>query len=144
MSDLPVMDNARDRPDSPDPRDFAFALLHERATTVTESLGPVAIVTTPMALVEVLNHLAGRGERYRSIATQVVQELEARPDVELVSRTDAQFRATVKRYATRPDQTWSLTDRASFLVMAERNITEALAYDRDFEQAGFIALLRAS
>ena len=32
VSDLPVMDkvmdNARDRPDSPDPRDFAFALVH--------------------------------------------------------------------------------------------------------------------
>ena len=26
MSDLPVMDNARDRPDSPDPRDFALTL----------------------------------------------------------------------------------------------------------------------
>ena len=111
---------------------------------MTESLESVAIVTTPMALVEVLNHLAGRGERYRSVAAQVVQELEARPDVEIVSRTDAQFRTAVKRYAVRPDQTWSLTDRASFLAMAERNITEALAYDLDFEQAGFIALPRAS
>ena len=73
----------------------------------------------------------------------MVQELEARPDVKIVSQTDAQFRAAVKRYATRPDQTWSLTDCASFLIMEERNITEALAYDRDFEQAGFIALLRA-
>ena len=36
--------------------------LHERAANVTESLGSVAIVTTHMALVEVLNHLAGRGE----------------------------------------------------------------------------------
>ncbi len=27
--------------------------------------------------------------------------------------------------------------------MEERGITEALAYDRDFEQAGFSALLRA-
>ena len=118
--------------------------LHERATNVTESLGSVAIVTTHMALVEVLNHLAGRGEQYRNVAAQMVQELEARSDVEIVSQTDAQFRAAVKRYAARPDQTWSLTDCASFLVMEERNITEALAYDRDFEQAGFIALLRAS
>ncbi len=28
------------------------------------------------------------------------------------------------------------------LVFGERGITEALAYDRDFEQAGFVALLR--
>lgn len=35
-------------------------------------------------------------------------------------------------------------DCASFLVMEELDITEALAYDRDFEQAGFVALLRES
>ena len=48
----------------------------------------------------------------------------------------------MERYASRSDQSWSLTDCASFLVMEERNITDALAYDRDFEQAGFRALLR--
>ena len=48
----------------------------------------------------------------------------------------------VERYAARPDQTWSLTDCASFIVMEERNIVEALAYDKDFKQAGFSALLR--
>ena len=72
----------------------------------------------------------------------MVRNLEARPDVEIVPQTEAQFRAAVERYAGRPDQTWSLTDCASFLVMEQRNITEALAYDRDFEQAGFTALLR--
>lgn len=117
--------------------------LHNRAMSVTANLGSAVIVTTHMALVEVLNHLAGRGERYRNIAAQVIRELEAKPEVEIVSQTEAQFRAAVERYAARPDQTWSLTDCASFLVMEERNITEALAYDRDFEQAGFIALLRA-
>ena len=58
-------------------------------------------------------------------------------------RGDAQFQAAVEHYADGPDQTWSLTDCASFLVMEERSISEALAYDRDFEQAGFTALLRA-
>ena len=58
------------------------------------------------------------------------------------TKTDAQFRTAVDRYVSRPDQSWSLTDCASFLVMEERNITDALAYDRDFEQAGFRALLR--
>ena len=28
--------------------------------------------------------------------------------------------------------------------MEERNITEALPYDRDFEQAGFVVLLRGA
>ena len=95
-----------------------------------------------MVLVEVLDHFAGTGERRRSLAVQMVRDLEARPDVEIVPQTDAQFRAAAERYAARPDQRWSLTDCASFLVMEERNIIEALAYDRDFEQAGFTALLR--
>ena len=116
--------------------------LHERARTLAADLGPAQIVTTEMVLTEVLDHLAGRGEQRRSLAVQMVRDLEARPDVEIVPQTHAQFTAGVERYATRPDQTWSLTDCASFLVMEERNITEALAYDRDFEQAGFTALLR--
>ena len=116
--------------------------LHGRAQALAAGLGSATIVTTHMALVEVLDHLAGRGERHRGLAVQMVQDLEARPDVEIVPQTDAQFRAAVGRYAARPDQRWSLTDCASFLVMEERNITDALAYDRDFEQAGFTALLR--
>lgn len=116
--------------------------LHERARTLATDLGSAKIVTTQMALIEVLDHLAGRGEQRRSLAVQMVRDLEARADVEIVPQTDAQFRAAIERYADRPDQTWSLTDCASFLVMEDRNITEALAYDRDFEQAGFTALLR--
>ena len=105
-------------------------------------MGSVAIVTTQMALAEALNHLAGEGERLRNLAAQTVRELEVRPDVEIVPQTDAQFQAALRRYAARSDQRWSLTDCASFLVMEDRDLTEALAYDRDFEQAGFVALLR--
>ena len=72
----------------------------------------------------------------------MVRELEAMPNVVIVHQTNAQFKTAVERFASRHDQRWSLTDCASFLVMEEMNLTEALAYDRDFEQAGFIALLR--
>jgi len=82
------------------------------------------------------------GEFRRLFAVRMVQDLEDNPDVEIVPQTDAQFRSAVGRYAARPDQTWGLTDCASFLLMEERNITEALTHDRDFEQAGFTALLR--
>ena len=116
--------------------------LHERARALAATLGSATIVTTQMALVEVLDHLAGRGERHRGLAVQMIQNLEERPDVEIIPQSDAQFRAAVERYAARPDQTWSLTDCASFLAMEDRSITDALAYDRDFEQAGFTALLR--
>ena len=52
--------------------------------------------------------------------------------------------AALERYADRLDQDWSLTDCASFLTMEARGIQEALAYDSDFVQAGFTALLRDS
>ena len=118
--------------------------MHERAKAVVVGLGSVAIVTTQMALAEALNHLSREGERLRNLAVQMVRELKDNADIEITPQTDAQFRAAVERYASRSDQRWSLTDCASFLVMEERDLTQALAYDRDFEQAGFVALLRGA
>ena len=127
---------------------YWIALLHprdqmyERAMSVAAGLGDVPIVTTQMALAEVLNHLSREGEQLRHLTVQMVRGLEDNPNVEIIPQTEVQFRVAVERYALRGDQRWSLTDCASFLVMEERGITEALAYDRDFEQAGFVALLR--
>ena len=47
------------------------------------------------------------------------------------------------RYSSRLDQSWSLVDCSSFVLMEERGIRDALAYDVDFVQAGFNALLRS-
>ena len=118
--------------------------LHQQAMAFAEALEASDIVTTQLVLVEALNSMAGQREFRRAFAAQMAQELESNPDVDIVPQTDAQFRAAVERYAARSDQRWSLTDCASFLVMEERNITAALAYDRDFVQAGFVALLRES
>ena len=116
--------------------------LHERAAAVTEGLGSFRVVTTQMVLTEVLNYMSDGGEHLRGLAVELIQRLENNSAFEIVPQTDSQFGAAVERYAARSDQRWSLTDCASFLVMEERNISEALAYDRDFEQAGFVALLR--
>jgi hypothetical protein len=45
-------------------------------------------------------------------------------------------------YNSRSDKQWSLTDCISFLVMQDRQMTEALTGDRHFEQAEFTALLK--
>jgi len=37
---------------------------------------------------------------------------------------------------------WNFTDCTSFVVMWRLQIQEALTFDHDFEQAGFVALLR--
>ena len=116
--------------------------LHRIAMTVTDDLETSAVVTTQLVLTEALDAMAGMGEFRRLFAAQMVQALEDNPAVEIIPQTDSQFRAAVERYTSRSDQRWGLTDCASFLVMEERGLTKALAYDRDFEQAGFIALLR--
>ncbi|MDE2987442.1 MAG: PIN domain-containing protein [Chloroflexota bacterium] len=116
--------------------------LHSRARAASARLNDSDIVTTQMALAETLASQAGSGDRARLAATRLVERLVESPQVEIIPQTDAQFQAAFERYAARPDQRWSLTDCASFIVMEERGISEALAYDRDFEQAGFTALLR--
>ena len=127
---------------------YWFALLHPRDQHHAKSmevgawLGQTSIVTTQMVLIEVFNAMANMGALRRRHITQLFERLEDDPNVEVIPQTDAQFRAAVERYASRSDQRWSLTDCASFLVMEERSISEALAYDRDFEQAGCSALLR--
>jgi uncharacterized protein len=53
-----------------------------------------------------------------------------------------QFQTALKLYADRLDKAWSQTDCLSFKLMEEQNISEALAYDKHFAQAGFVALMR--
>ena len=123
-----------------DPRD----VLHERVLELAARLVERDMVTTQMVLDEVLASASSRGTHLRTAAADLVLWLVGGSEVDVVPQTDEQFRAALERYAERPDQSWSLTDCASFLLMEERGIAEALAYDRDFEQAGFAALLRES
>lgn len=117
--------------------------LHQRALALADRLAGSNVLTTELVLIEVLDGMAGKGRTRRAFATQMIRVLEADPTVEIVSTTSERFWSAFELYADRLDQRWSLTDCASFLVMQERGISEALAYDRDFEQAGFVALLRA-
>lgn len=57
-------------------------------------------------------------------------------------QTSSQFQEGLVLYKQRPDKAWSITDCVSFKSMSEYGLTEDLAYDKHFEQAGFIALLR--
>ena len=115
---------------------------YENAKAITAQLGSVQIVTSQMVLVEFLNFMSGRGQPLREKALSVVSDLTENPGVEIVPQSRALFDSAIARYASRSDQKWGITDCASFVVMEARNISEALAYDRDFEQAGFVALLR--
>ena len=115
---------------------------HHAARTQTDLRQGDVIVTSEMVLVEFLNFCSRQGTSSRAEAAATASRLWRSASIVMISQTSEQLRAAIRRYAERLDQRWSVTDCASFLIMEERGITEALAYDRDFEQAGFRALLR--
>lgn len=116
--------------------------LHKRARDVSASLGEIRFVTSELVLVEVLNHLGKYGSSIRTAAAITVEEVRNDINTITVPLTSLQFDQALERYRRRADKGWSLTDCASFLVMEEENITEALSHDEHFVQAGFRALLR--
>jgi predicted nucleic acid-binding protein len=116
--------------------------LHDKAVVAAQATQERPIVTSHMVLTEFLNHYASFGEPFRQRAVQVVRSLQDDAGVEIVSQTAEQFDAALTLYAQRHDKAWGLTDCASFLIMQERGITEALAHDEHFSQAGFLPLLR--
>jgi predicted nucleic acid-binding protein len=60
-----------------------------------------------------------------------------------VTWVDAEFhREAMNLLQSRLDETYSVCDAVSFLMMEQRNLTEALTTDHHFEQAGFRKLLR--
>ena len=121
------------------PRDH----LHSKALTVSQNIKGRRIVTSQAVLTEFLNHFAAFGPQFRQKAVQVVESLKQSADVEIIVQTSEQFEAALVLYANRPDKEWGLTDCNSFLIMQKRGITEVLAHDEHFTQAGFVALLRS-
>jgi len=68
--------------------------------------------------------------------------LQGDANVEIVPLARPLIERAMKLYSERPDKEWGLTDCASFVVMEDRGIREALTADEHFQQAGFRALLR--
>jgi uncharacterized protein len=115
--------------------------LHERAARVSASIGRTRILTSELVLAEVLNACSRKGDLSRMGACTLIDKMRSNPNVEIVPMTSSAFRQAVERYRRRADKKWGLTDCASFLIMEEKGITDALSADRDFQQAGFKALL---
>ncbi len=96
-------------------------------------------ITTTWVLVEVADALAS--PETRQVAAQLIERILADPAIEVVPASQALFDRGLELYESRADKRWSLTDCISMTVMQERGLTEALTGDRDFEQAGYRALL---
>jgi predicted nucleic acid-binding protein len=70
-----------------------------------------------------------------------VADLLDNPDIETLTLSESLLRESLALLQARPDKTYSLCDAASFVLMRQRRLTEALTTDRHFEQEGFQRLL---
>jgi len=116
--------------------------LHAKATTVSAALGSTRIVTTEAVLTELLNNFSEKGSALRAAAAKLVEALQTDPNSKVVPLSRIQFRSGLKDFTSYKDKSWSHTDCVSFQIMREDKLTDALTYDKHFEQAGFRALLR--
>jgi predicted nucleic acid-binding protein len=116
--------------------------LHQKARDISKQMDSLYIVTSEMVLAEVLNDFSKRGAFFRQAAIELIESLYNHTNVTVIQQSSSQFQEGLLLYKKRPDKEWSITDCVSFKIMEEYGITEALAYDKHFEQVGFIALLR--
>jgi predicted nucleic acid-binding protein len=113
---------------------------HDAALThwqsLTASLPP--LVTTSYILDEVVTFFNSRNRHAKAV--EVGTRLMSSPSVQFVHVDEALFYEAWRYFKQHPDKPYSLTDCISFVVMAQRGIQVALAFDRHFIQAGFAKL----
>lgn len=118
--------------------------LHQKAQAVSLELrkeGLYQLVTSEMVLGELLSHASGRGEGARIAAVQAVRAIRRDLSVLVCEQTSELFEDALAKYERSGDKSWSLTDCASFVLMQQKEIREALAHDHHFTQAGYRTLL---
>lgn len=114
---------------------------HERAVQLAARIDAdgTGLVTTRAVVFEIGNTLAR--QRFRYAGVELLRALEADPTIEVVPLAEELARRAAELYVARVDKEWGLTDCASFVVMTDRGLTDALTADDHFRQAGFRALL---
>ncbi len=78
----------------------------------------------------------------RSSIIAFLEGIKKSSHVDVIHIDPALDEQTWRLIKQRIDKDWSLVDCASFVVMKQHGITEALTTDQHFEQAGFVRLLK--
>lgn len=99
------------------------------------------VVTTNYVLSELVA-LFTRSRVRRVKALDYINGIRSDPLVEIIHVNLSLDAAAWEWLEKMQDKEWSLVDAASFVVMENRRITEALTTDHHFEQAGFTRLLK--
>jgi predicted nucleic acid-binding protein len=113
--------------------DELFERAQRWATAVREPL-----VTKEYVVWELVNALSAPVDRKK--AHSAVAEIRTSASWQLIHAAHELFSAGLALHEQRADKHWSLTDCVSFVVMQQRGLRQALAFDHHFEQAGFEAV----
>ncbi len=114
---------------------------HYHACAVEMALNPPGpLVTTSWVLVETGDAFSQPKNRMKFL--RLVELLQSTVDVEVIPPSSGHLEAGIRLFGSRHDKSWSLTDCISFVVMQERQLSDALTTDHHFSQAGFRPLMK--
>jgi predicted nucleic acid-binding protein len=115
--------------------------LHEAAAILLRGFGTSGrqLITTDWVIAETGNGLARLPIRRAFV--QAVGLLLDSPKTTLVRIDQDFFGRALAIYSATQDKAWGLVDCASFEVMTQHGVRDALTSDRHFAQAGFNCLL---
>ena len=94
------------------------------------------LTTTSYVLDEVVTFFNVRGQHAKAV--EVGEMLLGSPSVGMVHVGEDLLRRGFGLLRDRPDKDYSLTDCVSFVLMREHGISVAFAFDKHFEQEGFV------
>ena len=98
--------------------------------------GDLNFITTSYVLDEVVTLLVSRGYHHKAVS--VGNTLLESSVIEMVHVDEPLMLEAWGYFRRHDDKRYSLTDCVSFVVMSQRGIQTAYAFDRNFVQAGFI------
>ncbi len=116
----------------------------ELAQEARGRLGEVELVTTDEILTEFLTGISRGGAVIREKAEAAVQEMLRNGNIRVIPQTRPSFLDGLNRFRRRLDKAYSLQDCIAMNVMETEGITEILTSDHNFEQEGFIRLMKPS
>lgn len=104
--------------------------------------GGSRVVTTNYVLAELAALLTSPLRVPRPQQAAILERIRLAPWVEVIHIDEALDASAFQLFKDRPDKLWSLVDCASFVVMQQQGVSDALTTDQHFEQAGFVRLLK--
>lgn len=119
-------------------------LFHSQAKTLFEEVWQNRghLVTTNLVLVELTALLKSPLRWPKPQQIQFLDDIRYDASTIIVTIDAALEAAAWNLWQSRPDKDWTLVDCASFVIMQQQRLTDALSTDHHFEQAGFVRLLK--